>query len=128
MSGPFKMKGFSYPGEAPTKFKKFANKFLKGKDGKFGWGDVGRMLIPGASTVASIQGMTEGAGTMSGDDFRRSKNADTNTGNTGSNQAVVEAQNEVANLEEDQKNEILTQVVQENKEAEASGDTGAATI
>ena len=39
-----------------------------------------------------------------------------------------EAENEVANLPENEKNEILTQVVKEKKEADASGDTGDATI
>jgi len=97
MSGPFKMKGFSYPGEAPAKespakifggLKKFGSKLLKGHDGKF-------------------------------DAYRQSQK-DPN--------AEQEIKTEVANLPDNEKDEILTKVVQEKKEAEASGDTGDATL
>tara|TARA_R100000900_G_scaffold143928_1_gene127437 strand:- start:259 stop:642 length:384 start_codon:yes stop_codon:yes gene_type:complete len=127
MSGPFKMKGFSYPGEAPAKespakifggLKKFGSKLLKGHDGKFDWQDVGRMMIPGASLINAMRSPKADT-TISSDAYRQSQK-DPN--------AEQEIKTEVANLPDNEKDEILTKVVQEKKEAEASGDTGDATL
>ena len=127
MSGPFKMKGFTYPGKAPAKespakifggLKKFGSKFLKGHDGKFGWQDVGRMLVPGASLVNAMRNPK--ADTAISSDAYRQSQTDPN--------AEQEIKTEVANLPDNEKDEILTKVVQEKKEAEASGDTGDATV
>jgi hypothetical protein len=125
MSGPFKMKGFTYPGKAPAKasptkifggLKKFGSKFLKGHDGKFGWGDVGRMMIPGASLVNAMR--SPKADTAISSDAYRQSQVDSSEDQ--------EVTTEVENLPDNEKNEILANVVKEKKQAEASGDTGAA--
>lgn len=117
----------SSPGEAPAKespakifggVKKFASKFFKGHDDKFGWQDVGRMLVPGASLINAMR--TPKADTTISSDAYRQSQEDPNE--------EQEIKTEVANLPDNEKDEILAQVVKEKKEAEASGDTGDATI
>jgi len=98
------MKGFSYPGKSPAKFS--LKRALRG-------GIKGGMLGGGTGGLVGFfkGGNQERVGFQPTED----PNAD------------METKTEISNLDDTQKDEILTQVVKEKKEAEASGDTGGTT-
>lgn len=108
MSRPFKMRSgnttpFKEMGSSPAKFswKRGAKGFLRG----------------------GIAGFFKGGNTE-----RQGFQGTLVTGNVESSHDDYEAENEVANLDEQQKDEILKDVVKKKKESEASGDTQAATV
>ena len=104
------MKRYTYPGKSPAKFS--LKRALRGgiKGGILGGGTGG------------LIGFFKG-----GNQERKGFQGTLVTGNAESSHNDYETENEVANLDDTQKDEILTQVVKEKKEAEASGDTGGTT-
>jgi len=108
MSGPFKMKGFSYPGKSPA---------------KFSW----KKAMKGGGTMSPITGFIAGnkekegfnRSTDDGNSLANAGNADETTVNEVNNDVDnSRIQNEVSSMSDDEKNEALVSVAAEKTKEE----------